>query len=121
MLDRFTRPGLQHDRLGLLEALLRLFGRYVVALVVIDVVCSTASKAGDDTSLGDVVEQRDLLCQANWVVQRHLRYGKADLDTAGHRSQRSGKADRVNVGADAVEMMLGKPHRVKAKLLGELR
>src|SRR5262249_28294795 len=120
MLYRFARPGLQRDRLGLLEALLRLLGRDVVALVVIDVVRRTASKAGDDTALGDVVEQRDLLSQANWMVQRRLRHRKSDLDTAGHRGQRRGKADRVDIGADAVEMMLGQPHRVEAKLLGQL-
>src|SRR5215475_9029730 len=54
------------------------------------------------------------------MVQRHLCHGKADLDTASHHGQRSSKTNRVDIGADAVEMMLCHPHRIKAKLLGQL-
>src|SRR5689334_25237439 len=54
------------------------------------------------------------------MVQRHLGHGKPDLDTAGHRGQRSSKTNRVDIGADAVEMMLRQPYRVKAKLLRQL-
>ncbi len=117
MFDRPARPGLQHDRLGLLEALLRLLGRDVVALVVVDVVRRAAAQSRDDPPLGDVVEQRDLLGQADRVVQRDLRDGEADLDAAGRGGQRGGKAERIDVGADAVEMVLGQPQGVEAKLL----
>src|SRR5262245_28770865 len=54
------------------------------------------------------------------MVQRYLSHGKADLDTAGRRGQRSSKTNRVDIGAYAVEMMLGQPDRIKAKLLGQL-
>src|SRR5215510_13083777 len=54
------------------------------------------------------------------MVQRYLCHGKADLDTAGHRGQRSSKTNRVDICADAVEMMLCQPYRVKAKLLRQL-
>src|SRR5215469_3944564 len=54
------------------------------------------------------------------MIRPLLILSSSEICSARRIGWRSGKADRVNVGANAVEMMLGQPHRVKAKLLGQL-
>ena len=43
------------------------------ALVIIDVVGGAAAEPDDEPALGDVVEHRQLLGEADRVMQRHLR------------------------------------------------
>jgi hypothetical protein len=50
------------------------------------------------------------------MVQRHLRHRKADLDAAGRRGQRSGKADRIDIAARGGPA--SRPRRAAARAAG---
>src|SRR5690606_22543758 len=66
-----------------------------------------------------VVDQRHLLRHPDRMMQRHLRHCEADPDPPGAGCEGSGEADRVDVCAIAVEMMLGEPDHVEAELVAE--
>ena len=121
MLELLAAPGLEHDRLGLLEARLRLGVVEAVALVVVDVVGGAAAQPDDQPALADVVDQRELLGHADRMMQRHLRHREADLRALRCHRQRCREADRIDIGADAVEMMFGEPDHVEAQLVGQPR
>ena len=87
--------------------------------VIVDVVGRASAEPDDEPSLGDVVEHRDLLGGTDRVVQRHLQHGKTELGLPRRRRQRAGKADRVGIGADPVEMVLGEPDHIAAEFVGE--
>ena len=55
------------------------------------------------------------------MVQRHLRHREADLDTLGARGERRGERHGIDVGADAVEMVLGQPEHLHAERITEAR
>ena len=54
-------------------------------------------------------------------MQCGLHDRKADLGMPGRGRQCAGEDDRVDIGADPVEMMLGKPDHVDAEFVGEQR
>ena len=117
VLEFLAAPGLEHDRLGFLEASLRLGVVKTVTLIVVDVVGGTASQPDDQPTLADVVDQRELFSHPDRMMQRHLRHREADLRPfRGHR-QRCGEAHRIDIGADPIEVMLGEPDHVEAQLI----
>jgi hypothetical protein len=54
-------------------------------------------------------------------VQCHLCHREADLGVGGRARQSGGECNRIDIGANAVEMMLGQPDRVVAQTVGEQR
>jgi hypothetical protein len=62
-----------------------------------------------------------LLGKADRMMQRCLHNRKANLAALGRSSQRTGKADRVDIGANPVEMMLGEPNNIDPELFGQPR
>jgi hypothetical protein len=114
-------PRLDHDVFGFDETLVRFRRLDAVALVVVDVVRSAAAKSHHQPALADVVDQRHLLGHADRMVQRHLRDREADLDLFRARRERRGESHRVDVRADAVEMVLGQPQHFHAELVAQLR
>ncbi len=119
MAEACLGPGPDQDLLGLVEARLRLMVVDAKALIIIDVVGGAAAEADDEPALEDVVEHRQLLGEPDRVVQRHLQDREADFAVPGGGGERASKGDRVGIGADAVEMMLGQPDRVDAQFVGE--
>ena len=120
MVGEFTLgPGPDHDLLGLVEPRLGFVMVDAKALVIIDVVGRAAAEPDDQSPLGEVVDDRDLLGEADRMVQRHLQYREAEFGAAGRGGKRAGKADRVGIGADAVEMVLGEPDHVNAEFVRE--
>src|SRR5882724_1757148 len=90
-------------------------------LIVVDVVGGTAAEPDEKATLGHVVEDRQLLSQSDRMMQCRLHDRKADLGMPGRGRQRAGEGDRVDIGADPVEMMLGEPGHVDAELVAEQR
>ena len=91
------------------------------ALVVIDVVGGAAAEPDDQPPLGDMVEHRELLGEAHRMMQRGLHHGKADRRASRCGGERAGKAHRVDISADAVEMVLGEPDHIDAELVRQRR
>ena len=110
-----------HDRLGLVEARLRLVVVDAETLIVVDVVGAAAAQPDDQPTLGQVVEHRDLLGEAHRVVQRGLDHREAERGALQRDCQRAGERDRVGIGADAVEMVLAEPDHVGAELVRQHR
>jgi len=75
----------------------------------------------DQPAVAQVVDQRELFGQPDRVVQRGLRHREADADPPGRHRQGGGEGDRIDVGAVAVEMVLGEPDCVEAERVGEAR
>ena len=71
----------------------------------------------DEPALADVVDQRHLLGHAYRMVQRHLRDREADADLLRARGQRGGEAHGIDVGADAVEVVLREPQHLHPELV----
>ena len=114
-------PGGHKDVLCLLQPRLGLVVVDAKTLIVVNVVGRAAAEADNQTALGDVVEDRQLLGQADRMVQCGLHDGKAELGAPGSSRQCTCEYDRVDIGADPVEMMLGQPNHVDAQLVGEQR
>src|SRR5947209_18291959 len=76
-----------------------------------------APQADKNTPAAEVVNQGHLLGQSDRVVQGHLRHREADLDASGARRNSRGKGHGVNIGAAAIEMMLGQPDGIEAQLV----
>jgi hypothetical protein len=53
------------------------------------------------------------------MMERHLRHREADADALGAGGQRGREGDGIDVGADAVEVMLGEPQHLHAQLVAE--
>src|SRR6516165_9652824 len=53
------------------------------------------------------------------MMQRGLHDGKPDLAAPGRGGERTGESDRVDIGADPVEMVLGEPNHIDAELVGQ--
>src|SRR5271166_6705684 len=121
MLELFAAPGLEHDRLGLLEARLSLGVVEAVALIIVDVIRGAAPQSDDQPSLADMVDQRELLGHADRMMQRHLGDREADPDSLRRYRQRGGKTHRIDISADAIEMMFGQPDHLEAQLVSEPR
>ena len=51
------------------------------------------------------------------MVQGHLRDREADAYLPRARRQRGGEAHGIDVGADAVEVVLGEPQHLHAELI----
>ena len=69
--------------------------------------------------LRKLIEQGQLNCQPDRVMQRELKHRETDLDPAGLLSDRGREDDRVGEGRLAGEVVLGQPDPVEAQLLGE--
>ena len=121
MLEFFTFPGFEHDRLGFFEPGLCFGVVNAEPLVVVYVVGGAPAQPDDQPPFAQVVDQRDLLGHADGVVQRHLRHGETDAGARGRHRQSGGEGDGVDIGADAVEMMLGQPDHVIAELVRKAR
>src|SRR5438477_10950836 len=104
MSERTFGPGPNDDRLGLVEAGLRLVVVDAETLIIVDVVGAAAAETDDELPLGQIVEDRKLLGQADRVMQRGLQDGEAEGATLQRDGQRAGETDRVGIGADAIEM-----------------
>ena len=90
-----------------------------VALIVVNVVGGAAAQSDDQPALADVIDQRELLGHADRMMQRHLRHREADLRALRGGRQRGGETDRIDIGADAVEMMFREPDHVEAEFIGQ--
>ena len=121
VLEVLGGPRLDHDVLGLEQPLVGLARVDAIPLVVVDIVGGAAAEADDQASPADIVDQRHLLGQADRMVQRHLRHREADLDALGARGERGGERHGIDVGADAVEMVLGQPQHLHAERVAEAR
>ena len=119
MLEVLAGPRLDDDLLGFVEARLSLAMVDPKALVIVDIVGGAAPQPDDQTTFGDVVEDCDLLGQTDRMMKCRLHNRKADLALPRRRRQCAGKGDRVDIGAYAVEMMLGEPDHVDPELVGE--
>src|SRR5437867_126783 len=53
-------------------------------------------------------------------MQRHLGDGEADVDLLRAGGKRGGEADGIDVGADAVEVVLGEPEHLHAERIAQL-
>ena len=115
------RPRLDHDLFGLDQAVVRLLRIDAVALVLVDVERRAAPEPDHDPASADVVDQGHLLGEADRVVQGHLGDGEADVDLLRAGGKRGGEGDGIDVGADAVEVVLGEPEHVHAEVIAQLR
>ena len=104
---------------GFLQAFRGLVRVDIVSQVIIDVIGGATAKADDQAAVEQVVEERHLLGEADRVVERHLCDGEADPGVVYGRGEGGSEADRVDVGADAVEVVLGEPDGVEAEGVGE--
>jgi len=114
-------PRLDDDVLGLVEAGLRLVMVDAEALVIIDVVGAAAAEPDDEPPLRQMVDDCELLGEADRVVQRGLQDREAERGALQRDRQCAGKGDRIGVGADAVEMMLAEPDDIDAEPVGQHR
>src|SRR5271169_6847 len=121
VLEVLPGPGLDKDPLGFLQTCLGLVMVDAETLVIVDIVGGAAAETDDEAPLSDIVEDSQLFGKTDRVMQRGLHDGKADLAVPGRGGQCAGKADRVDVGADPVEMMLGEPYHIDPKFVGEPR
>ena len=117
VVERLAGPRGDQNLLRLLQALLRLVMVDAEALVIVDVVRGAAAETDDEPPFGDVVEERQLLCEADRMMQRRLHDREPDLAASRRSGQRTGKADRVDIGADPVEVVLGEPDHIHAELV----
>src|SRR6185437_10246161 len=114
-------PGLEHDRLGLLEAVLGLAVVETEALVVVYVERAAAAEPDDQLALQHLVEEGDLLGETDRVVQRGLHDREADPGMLQRSREHAGDPDRIGIDGDAVEMVLGQPDDVDAERIGQHR
>ena len=94
-------PRLADDRLGLVEPPLRLPVGNAETLVIVYVIGSAAAEPDDKPSFTEVTDQRELLGEADRMMQRGLDDGKADRAAPRRGREGGGKADRIDIGADA--------------------
>ena len=113
-------PAFEHDLLDLLETLLRLLGIDLIGDVLVQVHHAAATQSDDEPALAQMIQQGDLLGQPQRMVERGLKDRETDLDATGGSAQRSGERRRIDIGAIAIEVMLGEEHSVGAKLLRQL-
>ena len=106
---------------GLDQAIVRLVRIDAVALVVVDVVRGAPPEADEQPPSADVVDQRHLLGHADRMMERHLRDREPDVDALGAAGERRGECHRIDVGADAVEVVLGEPQHLHPELVAKLR
>ena len=90
-------------------------------LVVVDVVRAAAAEPDDEPAFRQIVDDGELLGEADRVMQRGLQHGEAERGALERDRQRAGKADRIGIGADAIEMMLAEPDNIDAELVGQHR
>ena len=119
--ERALGPCLGEDVLGFVQARLCLVMIDAEALIIVDVVGAAAAEPDDEPALGQIVENGDLLGQPDRVMQRGLQDRKAERAAFQRDGQCAGKADRVGIGADAVEMMLAEPDDIDPELVGQHR
>src|SRR5262249_17281067 len=119
MLEALFRPGSEHDPFRLLEACLRLLMVEPVALVVVNIEGGAAAETNDEPPLAHMVDERELLGEADRVVERGLEDGVAQFAAPGRSGERGREGDGVDIDAVAVEMMLGQPQYLDAELVGE--
>ena len=91
------------------------------SLVIVNIVGGAAAKTDNEAPLGDVVEDSQLFGKADRMMQRGLHDCKADFAVPRRGGQCAGKADRFDIGADPIEMMLGEPDHIDAERVGEPR
>ena len=92
-----------------------------VALVVVDVVGGPSAEPHNEATTADIVDQRDLFGQSDRMVQRHLGDRETESDALRAPGQGRRERDRIDIGADAVEVMLRQPHHLHAELIAETR
>ncbi len=112
-------PGPGQDRLRLLQPRPSLGGIDAVAPIFVDVVRRAVPEADHQPALAEIVDQRELFGQADRVMERGLRHREADQGTVRGNGNRGGEAHRIDIGANAVEMVLGEPDRIEAEGVGE--
>jgi len=100
---------------------MRLRGVNPITLVFVDVVCGAAAQTDDQPAAAERVQQRDLLGEADRMMQRDLRHGEANPDLSGACGDRGRERHTVDVGTVAVEVVLGQPDRIEAEPVRRLR
>ena len=117
--DAFVGPARQHDLDGFAEALGAL-GHGDAEGLELDP-GEAAAGAEVDPAAGEMVEQRDLLGEAQGVVERGQGDGGADPEAPGLGGGERGH--HVHRGADreAGEVVLGQPHGVEPGLVHDLQ
>jgi hypothetical protein len=111
-------PRPQHDVHRLVEALAVLLLGDVIAAELGGAVA--AAHADVEPPLGDDVDQRELLGQAQRVVEGEDRGGEPDAHAACAGGGGGGEAGRIDGEAVVDEVMLGEPDLVEAELLRPL-
>ena len=95
------------------------FGINPEAPIIVNVIGSATPEPDDKAAFREIVNDRYLLRQSDWVMQRHLCDSETNLDVFRRHRERRREVDRIHIGAIAVEMMLGKPQRFHAELVAE--
>ena len=121
MFECLAFPGLEHDRFGFFEPRLRFGVIDTETLIIINIVSGAAAKSDDQAAFGQVIDKRDLFRHPDRMMQRHLRHSETDFRMMRRGRQRGGETDRIDIGADAVEMMLRQPDDVEAQFVGQFR
>lgn len=66
------RPRPEHDRLGFIKTRLGLVMIDAEALVVVNVIGAAAAEPDDEPAFHQIVEERHLLREPDWMVERRL-------------------------------------------------
>ena len=112
----FRRPQPAHQLHAFLEDALVVVERHMERLVFAPVVAAAAGEI--DAAVGEQIERRPLLGDANWMVQRQHRHRRREPDARGVGGDIAEDEIRTGQNAERVEMMLADPGRVHAELVG---
>src|SRR5215472_3532205 len=121
VLEVLLGPGFDKDLLDFLQTRLGFMMVHAEALIIVNIVGGATAETNDQAPLGNVVEDRQLFGKADRMVQRSLHNCEANFAVTRRGRQCAGKADRVDIGADPVKMMLGEPDYIDTKRVGEPR
>ena len=105
---------------------LSVFDEQVAAFVLVEAKTvvldarETASEAENHAAVGNVIEQRDLLCHADRIVPRQHDHARSELYVRGAASHVGEELQHVGAHRVVVEVMLDAPDGIEAKLLDHL-
>ena len=81
----------------------------------------TATNTQNESPIGDMVEHRDLLGNANGIMPRQYDHHRTELDVFGSSRHVGQELHRVGAHGVIVEVMLNGPDRVEPERFGHLR
>ena len=100
---------------------LRVFVEALAAFVLVDAqpfefaASQAAAEPEDESPVGNVVEQRNLLGEAHGIVPRHHDHHRAELDVLGPSGDVGEHLARVRADGVIVEVMFGDPDGIEAE------